>query len=87
MTGIDHSENPETKFYETSKKNIRIRKEPNAHNSFLIDREWKSKGRVDESYKDQYGFPHGKWVLERKFNNDDAHGYNIVTNRRTSCQE
>lgn len=57
--------------------------EPNAHQSFVLDREWKSKGRVSEEYKELYRYPKGNFILKRKFNNDDAHGYNIVTNRKS----
>lgn len=45
MTGIDHPLNPETKYYAPFDETIRIREEPNSRKTFVIDRDWKEKGR------------------------------------------
>lgn len=61
MTGIDHPEDKEAKFYQTAQtENIRVRVEPNSGRSFVLDREWKSKGREDQEYKKTYAFSKGK---------------------------
>ena len=83
ITGIDHPENPETRYYEEKRvnSNIRIRKEPNSHKTHLIDPLWKSKGKprcLDEC--PIYGGAKGNLIQVRKFNNDSVHGYNIINN-------
>ena len=84
MTGTDHAESPSKYFYsEDGIEHVRGREEPNSHRMHIMDRDWKSKGRVNETYKDEYGFPKGNYIQERKFRNDDAHGYNIITNCQT----
>ena len=52
MTGIDHPEDPEATFYaKTDVDNMRVRMEPNSYKTHFIDRDWKSKGKVGDSYK------------------------------------
>lgn len=49
IVGIDHPENPETKYYEDKRfsNSIRVRKEPNSHRTHIIDPDWKSKRRSE----------------------------------------
>lgn len=83
ISGIDHPENPESKYYSVFEEKVRVREEPNAHRTFLLDREWKEKKRskmpVDE-------WKARRTVAIRQFRNDNTHGYNILTNRK-SVQE
>jgi hypothetical protein len=79
ITGIDHPENPESKFYSTYQENIRIREEPNSHQTFFIDRDWKEKKRSTPPVDEWKSKNH---ITIRKFRNENIHGYNILTNRK-----
>ncbi len=78
MTGIDHPLNPETKYYAPFDESIRIREEPNSRKTFVIDRDWKAKGRSVPPVDD---WKQRQTITIRRFRNENVHGYNILTNR------